>query len=966
MSIESTIPAPFCDALLISLTAGPVNGPLRGGGALSRLCPPESSGSLGGRVIAPAAREVSGTAVRRRTGLWAGDPPPISWEGGRAINRKRTNSGRQVIAAAGATGSVLIGLLTNMVFGVRGTGLAVTITALALLTALSAVLASRDIGPDRPAGEDPAELPAHGDAYGSGTSKITGVEAEAMATSVSSVAAAVIRPPLYGAGAAQPVDRAAEREKLKTDLDSGRSGVILVHGRPGAGKTTLVNAVLREIDPSRRPQRHEIVSGYPLDAKTLLDDIAPGPALRLGEDVLSRLQVAMEASDGAPLFIVIDGAQALLDPDTHTVINLELAEALKIISDRRPRQVKVILVVREPPAPEADGGWLTRAEYIQVSGLGLKHFNEFIHNVDPTDQFGLTSLVDAEPSTLHNAVQGNPGLAIAFRAVLALSRGERSAVGLARSLADSPAEEGERLLVGKLVERLTTDQRSVVVGFAAFGTPIYLEQLEQLVISEQMPAGRVSVVLEELVDSHVVGMARDGRYQLSAPANLEALTPLLDVPQRLRLRAATLLEKSRVPDDQIHRLEDLHVHFAELDIRVNGKLWGSAYELIEHTEDLLERWNAEVLLLKYRMTVADHLPTKFLEMANCDALGYLYRSRGRFDDAIRSFEMALGYAKDTTSSLGRRRIYLNLGALHWDRGNTKEAERYYRDGLASAEEDADALDRMTAMAGLADCYRRWGEYSAAIDHGMAALSIARSETSPWAVGIAVKLARWRSELDEQAEADRLLDVAREAAVEHPGAPQLRVRHLDAIAGLLLDRGELEQANEAAERALAEALQLHDPVTVLQARTTMATVNLRLDNLPEARREIERAGRYRRKGRSLVVLALQALIEFRGNPGRAKSDELFTALRREAVERRRYDERDFAAWEFEGLAICGTQVGRGEQPLDAAIDAFRRAREQAPPTPVLDARLRLWFEILQAGASLGQLTPVLNAAIGTKV
>jgi tetratricopeptide (TPR) repeat protein len=142
---------------------------------------------------------------------------------------------------------------------------------------------------------------------------------------------------------------------------------------------------------------------------------------------------------------------------------------------------------------------------------------------------------------------------------------------------------------------------------------------------------------------------------------------------------------------------------------------------------------------------------------------------------------------------------------------------------------------------------------------------------------------------------------------------------------------------------------------------MAMVYLTLDDTRQALREIKRAAAYRRRGRSLVVLALQALIEFHADPRSLKAVKHFEQLRQEAFERRCNDERDFSAWEFEGLALAGLNVGRTDQSLDAAVEAFRRARRLAPSPPRLRKRWALWLEILQAQAPLGRLRPVLEAA-----
>jgi tetratricopeptide (TPR) repeat protein len=198
-------------------------------------------------------------------------------------------------------------------------------------------------------------------------------------------------------------------------------------------------------------------------------------------------------------------------------------------------------------------------------------------------------------------------------------------------------------------------------------------------------------------------------------------------------------------------------------------------------------------------------------------------------------------------------------------GETARAEQYYRDALAMAGEHDDVLGRMAAMAGLADCFRRHGDYDEAISYGKFALSAAQDGSSSWAADIAVKLARWHWELNQREEAFRLIDVAAGEADEYPEDPALRVRCLDGRADLLFDADDFGKAKDVAKQALTRALELNGPLTVLQARTTMAMACLRLDDVRTASREIGRAAPYRREGRSLVVLALQALIAFRSDP-----------------------------------------------------------------------------------------------------
>jgi tetratricopeptide (TPR) repeat protein len=827
-----------------------------------------------------------------------------------------------------------------------------TIAATCVVT-LGGVLASRARNPADPI---PPTAASHG------VMQIDGNQARALEKVTSDVTATTFNQSRMRSTETGPaLNQVSERNRLKRALVADRSNVILVHGRPGVGKSTLVSCALRETGLYETVRLHDLAPGDRLDAKALLDDIElgtkSGTGLRSGEDVLNRLQAAMEAPDGAPVTIVVDGAQCLLDPGTGTMISLDLDEALDVIADGWERQVKVILVVRDVPASETPSKWLGNATYVRVGRLPREFFTSYLEYLDPVGKFGIAALNRTASETLYDVLQGVPRLAALFCAVLALPKSAWSADGLALRLAQRPSADRERLLAQELVASLSDEQRHVVIALAAYATPVTIPYVSDLLAAE-VAAGRVSVLLPDLAEKHVIAKSAD-RYYLPASEIYDALSRLSNGPARLLHNAANLLSGWRKSEDMILRPEDLDVHFAELDIRVRAKLWGSSYELINEMDSLLQQWNAAGLLLKYRRAIAGNLRSGFQEMVNYNALGSIYLSRGCFGEARQAFEDALRRTRDTTWPHGRRKIFINLAALCWHRGDTGEAEQYYRKALGMAQEHEDASDSMAARAGLADCFRRWGDYHQAIHYGRIALSAAQAEGSRWAVAIAVKLARWHSELNLQDEASRLIDLAEEATARYPA---LRVQCLDGRADLLLDAGDLRKAKDIALQALTEALQLHDPVTVLQARTTMAMAYLKLDDIDAARREIDRAARYRAEGRSLVVLALQALIAFRTEPD-GETRQLFADLEREAVRRRERDERDFAAWDFEGLAICGTRVGRGD-PIEPAVAAFQRARQQTPILPGLEARLRFWLEILQTRAAAGQMDPVLAAATRT--
>ncbi len=797
-----------------------------------------------------------------------------------------------------------------------------------------------------------------------------------------------------------PVNLENERRELKRALEGDRSNVILVHGPPGAGKSTLVSAVLREMRLESRARRHELAPRDRLDAKALLDDIESGrwagAALKLGENVLGRLEAVMEARRGSPVVIVVDGAQSLFETGNH--MDGQLAEALEIIASGR-RRVKVILIAADLPVPGAGSSWHGTADLnrIFVGGLRREDFNTFLERLNPAFEFSLTDRTTTELGELYDVLQGNPRQAEMFCAALGLPESRLRADELARLLAREQSGKREVLLASAVVNSLSQDQRCVVAALAAYGIPVTIEHVNELLAENadelsagKLSAGQVDVLAEELVNWRVIDRATGkapNRYYLSASEIYNALLQSGDLYADLLFRAAVQLLRYQTPEERIREPEDLRWHFAELDILVreaqmnksyddpSGPLYDEINRMERVMKPVLRRWNAEGLLLKYREAIKDNLKKPYQEMVNSNALGCIYMSRGRFDDARRAFEDALQRVDDANARSGRRKILINRAALSWNSGKTSDAKNDYNEAigedystrkLAEEPDHGDALDQVAAEAGLADCYRRWGRYSDAICHGMKALSAVRAQRSPSSVessvDIAVKLARWLSELHQWEEAGRLMKEARRAARHNPA---LRVRCLAGHADLLLDADHYRRAGMAAMKAHHTALRLRDTDTVLRAGTTLAMACLMLRHIPgrirAARHAIDRASRCRSEDRFLDVLALQALVAFRSNPDGEEARGLFAQLNREAAWRCKRDEKDFAARAFQGLAICGAYVCETNAPLDR-VEEFQDARKLTSAAPVLDAQLRRWLKILGEKAAPGQLDPVM-AAIG---
>ncbi|MEV6648768.1 tetratricopeptide repeat protein [Amycolatopsis sp. NPDC051371] len=761
------------------------------------------------------------------------------------------------------------------------------------------------------------------------------------------------------------VDRRGERTKLWTSLTSESGGIVTLNGTRGIGKTALVNSVLKELSdetgywaPSQ-VRAYEVTAAAPLDVQTLVDcvvgepeTVRPSPHRRRGSPLV-RLEAELRRLGRSRVVVSIDSAENLLDPETGQV-DRDLDEALEVLATEREHRVTVLLVTQCDLFSPKDRAWSTRPPEI-VPSMSDKHYSAYLAGLDRHGRMDPESLPEDSRRVLHRKLAGNPRLAELAHAAIVASNGELDLAGLTESMNAQHRDDVPAFLTRLLISRLSPPQLHVLEALASFGTPVPETAVKKLV-DDVSPTEFSPTVIHQALSMLAAGLIvhRTASCDYFVPPD-DCELILRDKPEDARsslyfLAAAQLTDLQNLDP---RGPADLRVHFAELTALLNSREHDAAYNMIELIDGILREWNCGHLLRKQREEVSERLRDRHLTMANWNALGDIYTSEGRFTKAGRAFKRALKIAGDQSDDVSRMRIQGNLAAMYWEKNDTRKALDTYELASTEAHRLHDPMVRMGALAGMADCHRRRGDYRTAISHAETALSIplltdypdtphAVNFATSQTVTTALKLARWFSELGRPDDAKRLLDAAQDAATERPD-DWLHASCLDGRADVLFDRDDLPAAESAAAAAEEEALRLRDPVTLLQVRTTLCLIHLSRAEAAKARLVIERAQHHRRTGRSLVVLALHALTDWQKHD-HAAAKARFKQLREEASQRIRYDERDFAAHDFKGVAICGLHLA-GRAGLGDAVEAFRTARSLTPPTPALVNRMRLILGVL---------------------
>ncbi|MGW3346423.1 hypothetical protein ACWDA3_24190 [Nonomuraea rubra] len=772
------------------------------------------------------------------------------------------------------------------------------------------------------------------------------------------------------------VDQKDVVQKLKDRLLSGIGGVVIVQGVPGVGKTKLVDAVRKDLKQQKGIRRvvwHDALPKEPLKLEVLIRDIEGGSSLRsMAGHPLAHLHMALEEFAADHVVIIIDCAEELLDTSRkNQLVDFDLDEAFEaIVASKDDHHVTLVLVTQVIPASPAGLDWPDSEDPILVEGLPLDFFIGYLTDLDRNNAFKLASLPFGLHTQLRQALRGNLLLAELFHAVL--DGGEFSARELIARVSSRQHSQVQQFLLGHLKRNLTDPQRSVLRALAAYDVPVDAASVAKLF--DQQRTETVNNTLPVLFRRHLVRRIDDDkRYYL--PRSIaddwvpSASDPAYEEWTTLLRGAARELGHMQ---PQLNGVDDMPLYHAEIRALMRLQWFDEAHEKIEQLDEIVREWNGGYLLLDHRKDLQELITDPFEKMKNYNALGDLYASDGDFkkaDDAYgHALRMSTALKNDTTAM----KIRANVAEMHWKRNLTNDAFRLFTETLAEAEQHGDQRVRMGALEGLAMCHRRRGDYGQAISHAEMARSVPLLEAYPQSdqarrfgstriVNINLRLARWYAERGDRTKARQQLEMVDEAR-----QPWLEASRLDGWADFYL-YSHIEKAIETANKAVAAAMQTRDPVTLLQARTTLCVAYLKKGDLDTAKREIDRAERYRPPGRSLIVLALRALIA-RAKTDFGSAEKLFGALHDYATVRldggqhppSTGDPEDFTAWDLKGFALCGLRLDDDRSTLDDAVSAFREARRitERTPTPGL---VRRWYDLVESLDRYrpGRLRPVLS-------
>jgi tetratricopeptide (TPR) repeat protein len=786
-------------------------------------------------------------------------------------------------------------------------------------------------------------------------------------------------------------DRQEETKLLEDLLRDEKARLVVILGSGSMGKTAMVCRLLDAIQDGRQLLGDPIeldgvvyldASGpQPVTGRELLASLAKllpdGDAARLDElftdldvGLSAKVRELLAALDGKRVVVLIDAAEALLEPDTADLRDAELRSVLGELLSLPLHRVTVILTTRQNPTPlMAMGGPIEKLDL--DAGLPSPHAENLLRDLDKD---GAAGLRDAPPELLAQARRQTNGNPLALRAIYAILHADRftSLPALLRQTAGLPPQDAvEVFLMGEAFSRLDRDARRVVQALAVYQSPVQAGAVDHM-LRPYLGGRRSKQILDRLASLRLV--TRDGPHfrlpsaywdhVLSRVAHDEldghGQGPGQPFSQiALARRGADYFSRARRPEEEYQDRDDLTTQLIEFDLRVRGDQRDLAAKVLLEIDGYLLDWgyHGEVLALHKRLKGSLHPD---LEQGSLGIIGTVYYQLGDFDQARKYYHRALRVVRSLNDDELRLPFLTNLGGVHYELGETDQALDYFTQSLELArtvggrDEEAAA-----ALNGLGLCQTEIGGFELALAQYREALDIAYRQHDSKLAG--ELLANLGFVYGLRGDADEAMDSFGSALVIARGTGDrlLHARCLTGRAEIMLDRGQTQEAAKRAKEALEANRAVENHSLARDGNCLLALARLRARALKAARVAVEAACTHSPHRWAHPAFAVKGIVALRENDPQDALDAFDVAIGEAEALLEGADE-SFVALDAMGLALAGRVLCGERRRLDEAADAYSTARAITSHDGVRTRTLGLFDDLARADSQgvLAKIRPIV--------
>ena len=419
-------------------------------------------------------------------------------------------------------------------------------------------------------------------------------------------------------------DRQFETGQLAGYVTDPGIRLLIVAGRGGIGKTAMVCRLLKELEAGHIPDvegnyatitvggivylshngMHQVQ--YPTLVADLLRLLPVDAAQRLQRmyqdphhTPLEMMLALLEAfPDGAPVVVLLDNLESVMDTEREILQEQALQEALSAVLTAPTHGVTVIATTRVTPTALLKVGPAAQRQLRLDKGLDSPDAETVLRELDDDGRLGLR---DAPDELLDGLRQHTRGFPRALEAVKAILDGDDTLTP--RDLLDRtrhlPEDEVVKVLVGEAYNLLDEPARQVMQALAVFPAPVSAVGVDFL-LRPVNPTTDAASILTRLVRRQLVRF-HEGRYYLHpvdrdyARSQLPAGDPSDSLAAftltGLKARAADYYTQIRTPRESWRTLEDVRPQLAEFELRCDTGDYDTAATVLDDIDrNYLQLW----------------------------------------------------------------------------------------------------------------------------------------------------------------------------------------------------------------------------------------------------------------------------------------------------------------------------------------------------------------------------------------
>ena len=763
-------------------------------------------------------------------------------------------------------------------------------------------------------------------------------------------------------------NRVIETQLVGDFLKDDTKRLLRIVGRGGVGKTAMVCRVLNSLEDGRLPEGESLAidgivyGSEPITFPALFADLVqllPDSATEKMDGIYKNPQAAVEMKMKALLsafpkgrvVVLLDSFENVVDPDTHTVCDMELAEALRTFLRVARHGIKLILTTRVAPRDLAlvEPGRQMPIELDQ--GLESPYAENILRAMDADGTLGLRDAPN-DSELLREARQRTLGFPRALEALFAILSVDRYTTlrevlnDAAKLLPDNVVE----VLVGEAFSRLDAVKQKIIETLAIYNRPVTIAAVNYL-LQPYLPGFDSKPLLYRLINARLVRkegeryylhrVDREYAFARLPPGEVSDACDMSSPPFTqfaLLRRGAESFRQARKPPELWKTIADLSAQLAETDLRCQAADWNTAASVLLEIDYQLELWGHYRLTVELYEHLLDRLSDTQLKAVCQVQLGGVFYRVAEYEKGVAVLKNALAGSREVCDHSTEASAQLTLAACYGDMGKTRAAIEQFDLALGNFQDLGQRVSEGTCLNNLAFFLADLGQTKSALECHENSLQIALDIPDPH--GATIYQANKGARLNELGFRDKAIECCQKALVE---AQKLGYRYSESVNLVYLgdcfaDRDDWKEAIALYDKARTIAVEIGNPQFEIHALIGLAEAYLFSDDLLQARCFVDEADKYCVPRTSYEVLVLRGIVALRRSESQAAHEAFVGAL--EQSDRILLDMNAHAkALYNKGLALCGLALSGGPKNFVGAAQAFHAARVQCDAPGVITRVLR---------------------------